>query len=319
MTKGTIVKISNLFEGMPVRRSELVKNIKREYSKCLGLIQAYGLISTNVRISCVSQVDKNGNASVRQNIINVFGPKAMVDVIELDLLLVKGDSGTSGSTSYSTSNNNNNKDMDNRAKEEEEEEEEQKGDIILKGYISSPAFGKGRSSTDRQYLFINGRPCVLLKVARVINEVYHSFNKNQSPFLVADLILPTSFHDVNVSPDKRTIFLHNEHMLMEELRSKLTALFEPSRSTFVVSEAKQQIKKQDLLASRLKTRLFESEGDPSPQDELEEDMEEEEEEGRGKLNGDHRRGNLEYHRSRTTTLPTPTIEHNTRPSLLSRD
>lgn len=58
MTKGTVVKISNLFEGMPVRRSEFVKNVKRDYAKCLGLIQAYGLITTNVRISCVSQVDK---------------------------------------------------------------------------------------------------------------------------------------------------------------------------------------------------------------------------------------------------------------------
>lgn len=58
MTKGTIVKISSLFEGMPVRRSEFVKNIKREYTKCIGLIQAYALIATNVRISCVSQTDK---------------------------------------------------------------------------------------------------------------------------------------------------------------------------------------------------------------------------------------------------------------------
>lgn len=58
MTKGTTIRISNLFEGMPVRRNEFVKNIKREYTKCIGLIQAYALIATNVRISCVSQMDK---------------------------------------------------------------------------------------------------------------------------------------------------------------------------------------------------------------------------------------------------------------------
>jgi DNA mismatch repair protein PMS2 len=58
MTRGTIVKIHNLFEGMPVRRSEFIKNIKREYSKCIGLIQAYALIVPNVRISCISQIDK---------------------------------------------------------------------------------------------------------------------------------------------------------------------------------------------------------------------------------------------------------------------
>ncbi|KAG0364939.1 hypothetical protein BC939DRAFT_461161 [Gamsiella multidivaricata] len=255
MTKGTIVKISNLFEGLPVRRSEFVKNIKREYSKCVGLIQAYALIVPNVRISCVSQMDKkpaitqiatSGNASIRQNIINVFGPKAMADIVEFDLLLVKGQSSKGDEI----------QNIDEGADDEDGDEQNQKGDIILKGYISSPAFGKGRSSADRQYLYINGRPCVLPKIARVINEVYHSFNTNQTPFLVANLILPTSYYDVNVSPDKRTIFLHNERMLVEELRNKLTELFEPSRSTFAVSEARQLIKTPDL-ATRLKSGSIE--------------------------------------------------------------
>ncbi|KAG0088117.1 Mismatch repair endonuclease pms2 [Podila epicladia] len=246
MTKGTIVKISNLFEGMPVRRSEFVKNIKREYTKCIGLIQAYALIATNVRISCVSQTDKkpavtyvatSGNSNVRQNIINVFGAKSMTDIIDFHLELVKGDP-----TKVKQSTNGDNGDED----QDVDEDEEESGDITLSGHISSPSFGKGRSSTDRQYLFINGRPCTLPKIARVVNEVYHSFNTNQSPFLIANLVMPTSFYDVNVSPDKRTIFLHNERMIVEEIRNKLTELFEPSRSTFAVSEARHLIKKPDL-------------------------------------------------------------------------
>ncbi|KAF9962656.1 hypothetical protein BGZ70_008009 [Mortierella alpina] len=244
MTKGTTIRISNLFEGMPVRRNEFVKNIKREYTKCIGLIQAYALIATNVRISCVSQMDKkpavnyiatSGNATIRQNIINVFGPKAMVDVIDFTVEIVQGPTDLN-------SNLNGAADEDG----EEESNDESKGGITLSGHISSPFFGKGRSSADRQYLFINGRPCVLPKITRVINEVYHSFNTNQSPFLVANLVLPTSYYDVNVSPDKRTIFLHNERMIVEELRNKLTELFEPSRSTFAVSEARLLIKKPDL-------------------------------------------------------------------------
>ncbi|KAF9579213.1 Mismatch repair endonuclease pms2, partial [Lunasporangiospora selenospora] len=256
MTKGTIVKISNLFEGLPVRRSEFVKNIKREYLKCINLIQAYALIVPNVRISCVSQTDKkpavtniatNGNGAVRQNIINVFGPKAMIDVIELDLTLVKGKQKPEKETP-----------TDNT----DEDEDNEYGDIVIRGHVSSPQFGKGRSSTDRQYIYINGRPCVLPKISRVINEVYHSFNTNQSPFLVANLILPTSYYDVNVSPDKRTIFLHNERTIVEELRTKLAELFEPSRSTFSVSQASQQIKKPDL-SNRFKNSVP---GDTNPED-----------------------------------------------------
>ncbi|KAG0286996.1 Mismatch repair endonuclease pms2 [Linnemannia gamsii] len=255
MTKGTIVKISNLFEGMPVRRSEFVKNIKREYNKCIGLVQAYALIATNVRISCVSQVDKkpavtyiatSGNSAVRQNIINVFGPKAMTDLVDFELKLVEGKAGSSSNQKSNDGEEHEGVDSGNQ------DDDGQDQDIVLTGHISSPSFGKGRSSTDRQYLFINGRPCVLPKIARVINEVYHSFNTNQSPFLVANLILPTAAYDVNVSPDKRTIFLHNERRIVEELRNKLTELFEPSRSTFAVSEASQLIKKPDL-AARLKS------------------------------------------------------------------
>ncbi|KAF9182363.1 Mismatch repair endonuclease pms2 [Haplosporangium sp. Z 767] len=268
-TKGTIVRISNLFEGMPVRRSEFVKNIKREYNKCIGLVQAYALIATNIKISCVSQTDKkppvtyiasSGNPTIRQNIINVFGPKAMTDVIEFDLQLVRGKAKPSNDISDSSNNSNDD--------EVDDDDDNQKGSISLTGYISSPSFGKGRSSADRQYLFINGRPCVLPKIARVINEVYHSFNTNQSPFLVANLILPTSYYDVNVSPDKRTIFLHNERMLVEELRVKLTEIFEPSRSTFAVSEARLLIKKPDL-SNRLKNgsiRVDDSEADEDESD-----------------------------------------------------
>ncbi|KAG0373157.1 Mismatch repair endonuclease pms2 [Mortierella sp. AD032] len=260
MTKGTIVKISNLFEGMPVRRSEFVKNIKREYNKCIGLVQAYALIATNIRISCVSQVDKkpamtyiatSGNASVRQNIINVFGPKAMTDLVDFELKLVEAKP-RSSSNKERDSDGGEQEGDDNNDQDDNGEDE----DIILTGHISSPNFGKGRSSTDRQYMFINGRPCMLPKIARVINEVYHSFNTNQSPFLVANLILPTAAYDVNVSPDKRTIFLHNERRLVEELRNKLTELFEPSRSTFTVSEVSQLNKKPDLAARLRSTSTF---------------------------------------------------------------
>jgi len=177
----------------------------------------------------------------------VFGPKAMVDVVDFDLELVKGQAKGDGDKDGKNNGNDAVQDVDG----DDEDEGEKDTGISLTGYISSPNFGKGRSATDRQYFYINGRPCVLPKITRVINEVYHSFNTNQSPFLVANLILPTSSYDVNVSPDKRTIFLHNERMLVEEIRTKLTELFEPSRNTFTVSEARQQIKKPDLF-SRLK-------------------------------------------------------------------
>ena len=59
----------------------------------------------------------------------------------------------------------------------------------ITGYISKPDHGMGRSSADRQFLYINKRPCELGKVSRVINEVYHMYNRHQYPFFMMDISL----------------------------------------------------------------------------------------------------------------------------------
>lgn len=56
--KGTTVAILDLFHNLPVRRRELEKNIKREYSKVLGILHAYACISTKVRIAVSNQMAK---------------------------------------------------------------------------------------------------------------------------------------------------------------------------------------------------------------------------------------------------------------------
>ena len=70
----------------------------------------------------------------------------------------------------------------------------------ITGYILKPEHGMGRSSADRQFLFINKRPCDLIKVSRMVNEVYHMYNRNQYPFIMLDISLargkPHTCHDV---------------------------------------------------------------------------------------------------------------------------
>ena len=55
------------------------------------------------------------------------------------------------------------------------------------GYVSKPDHGMGRSTADRQFLYINKRPCELGKVSRFINEVYHMYNRHQYPFVMLDI------------------------------------------------------------------------------------------------------------------------------------
>jgi DNA mismatch repair protein PMS2 len=98
--------------------------------------------------------------------------------------------------------------------------------VKLVGHISRPVVGEGRQTPDRQMFFVNSRPCNLPQVAKAINEVYRSYNITQSPFIFADIQLDTNAYDVNVSPDKRTIMLHDQTALLESLKEALLKLFE---------------------------------------------------------------------------------------------
>jgi DNA mismatch repair protein PMS2 len=90
---------------------------------------------------------------------------------------------------------------------------------------------------------MNGRPVDVPVIAKAVNEVYKSFNTHQLPVVVLDFSVPRGTSsvlslflvidamsimatdtdhaesvDINVSPDKRSIFLHSEAQLIEALK-----------------------------------------------------------------------------------------------------
>jgi DNA mismatch repair protein PMS2 len=150
------------------------------------------------------------NNTTRENIANVFSAKSLQSLLELDL---KFELQPSTLPSQSARNWSTQNDISTR-------------EIKLVGHISRPVVGEGRQTPDRQMFFVNSRPCGLPQVAKAINEVYRSYNVTQSPFIFANIILDTNAYDVNVSPDKRTILLHDQAALLEALKSSLIELFE---------------------------------------------------------------------------------------------
>lgn len=209
---GTTVSARELFAPLPVRRKEFLRNVKREYGKALLVVQAYALMSKHVRILCTHQSGKYGranvlhtrggeDASVRENIVTVFGSKMVACMREVDVVLA-------GSTGCK-----------------------------IVGYISKPEPGCGRAGADRQFYYVNGRPVDVPKIAKVVNELYRSFNAAQAPMVVLDFQLPLDSYDVNVTPDKRKIMLHLEQELLARTREALGELFAPSRYTYAVTPA----------------------------------------------------------------------------------
>lgn len=214
--KGTTVHIEGLFHNLPVRRRELERNIKREWNKVIGVLNQYACILTGVKFTVSQQPNKGkkivlfstkGNNTTRENIVNVFGAKTLTVLIALELKL-ELEPTSAPSQRRSTQENGSTK------------------EIQVRGHVSRPTHGEGRQTPDRQMFFVNGRPCGLPQFAKVFNEVYKTYNSSQSPFIFADIQLDTHLYDVNVSPDKRTIMLHDQSRLLDNLRESLVALFE---------------------------------------------------------------------------------------------
>ncbi|EED13196.1 DNA mismatch repair protein (Pms1), putative [Talaromyces stipitatus ATCC 10500] len=214
--KGTTVSISNLFSRLPVRRKELEKNIKRELAKVVNLLNEYACISIGVRFSVKNTDSKKrqlvllttkANSSIRDNIANVYGAKTLLTLIPLELELEFEPSATGKRL---------NRDLNK---------------IHVRGYVSRPVVGEGRGTRDRQMYYVNSRPCGIPQIAKAFNEVYKTYNISQAPFVLADFQMDTNAYDVNVSPDKRTILLHESAALIESLKEALDQLFQEAEQT----------------------------------------------------------------------------------------
>ncbi|KAH8698198.1 hypothetical protein GQ44DRAFT_733313 [Phaeosphaeriaceae sp. PMI808] len=219
--QGTTVVVETLFYNLPVRRKELEKNIKREYSKVLHLLNAYACISVGVKFNVSNLVPKgkripafstNSNTSTKDNISNVYGAKTIAALLPLDLEFQMDPSNRTSATQG--------------ARNLGTQEDSGSRTVKIVGHISRPVVGEGRQTPDRQMFFVNSRPCNLPQVGKAFNEVYKSYNITQSPFIFADIQLDTNAYDVNVSPDKRTIMLHDQTALLENLKEALLTLFE---------------------------------------------------------------------------------------------
>ncbi|KAG8215650.1 hypothetical protein J3R82DRAFT_7521 [Butyriboletus roseoflavus] len=234
--RGTTVMISTLFKPLPVRRKEFERNTKREFQKALNLLHAYALVpcaleNRGVRFTVSNQTEggrkviqfkTDGSSSIRTSVLAVWGSRALENIVDLDLSF---DVETEKSV---------------LRRVDPENDISLVTPIKVQGLISKFSVGAGRTSVDRQFFFVNGRPYNPGKVQKAINEVYRTFNVNQSPFVIANVILPTGACDINVSPDKRTIFLHSETNLVQALKTALETAFSSARLTYDVTAQSSQ-------------------------------------------------------------------------------
>lgn len=232
---GTTVSLSNLFSTLPVRKREFQKNIKKEFNKLCQILQGYCLVAKGVRIICTNQNQKGskmtvmsteGSQSILDNISSIFGPRQTTDLLELQPAIRGGDKFTK-SVLIDSSDPNKSLDID-----EGDLDNLNLSRFQIEGWISNCGHGFGRSSKDRQFIFVNSRPCEPKQITKLINEVYHRYNVSQYPFIFMNLVIERSDVDVNLTPDKRQVLVNNEKILLLALKKSLFNTFGDIPSTF---------------------------------------------------------------------------------------
>lgn len=179
----------------------------------------------------------DGTPSIRASVSALWGPKTLEHLDTLDLCFKVE---TEKSVLRRLQNTDYGKNTSN--------------EIRVQGTISKFALNCGRASTDRQFLYVNGRPCQSNKVrmlcvdhagsehfrysGRYRRLLMRFIARSMRPSLLS--LSPISschqvsslrwYHlcrpqirlleslDINVSPDKRTIFIHSEDNLVTALK-----------------------------------------------------------------------------------------------------
>ncbi|CAD7083664.1 unnamed protein product [Hermetia illucens] len=230
---GTTVTLTNIFGTLPVRQRELSKNIKAEFNKMCQILRAYCLVTKGVRIICTNQNSKGiwqtflctrGSQTALANIEDIYGAKEIQNLMEIKQPVEEGkEEGNildlqdlNTSLDISTSNI----ELSHLAK------------FKFEGWISSCAHGSGHKLKDRQYFFVNSRPCEPKQIIKAVNEIYHRYNLREYPFVYLNILTSKSDVDVNLTPDKRQLLINNEKLLILAIKLALTKTFQVVPSTF---------------------------------------------------------------------------------------
>ncbi|KRZ21364.1 Serine palmitoyltransferase 1, partial [Trichinella pseudospiralis] len=209
---GTTVEVAEIFHPFPVRRKSLIRSVQKEWPNLMHMLQSYALLPSALRLQLVNK-QKGGKQSVafsalssenlRENICSVF------DVGQLRLLMEFVQTVPNEET------------LEQYLVKNFDPAEIDKIKIV--GFVSSVQ--QGRSSGDRQFTYVNNRPCEIRKITQLVNEVYRQFNPAQYPVFVLYINVPTEMLDVNCTPDKRLVYISRENLLLAILRHSLTEMY----------------------------------------------------------------------------------------------
>nr|XP_057937402.1 PMS1 protein homolog 1 [Doryrhamphus excisus] len=206
--QGTTVCALKLFKNLPVRRQyySSAKRCKDELKKVQDLMMAYAIIKPDLRLTLTHNKvvlwQKAKVADHRSALLAVLGSSAVVNLLPCHI-------------------------------------QQEELEIFLDGFFPKPGAELSSTSTSvpgKTFIYVNNRPVHHKDIIKMLRQHYAAQYTEESaqsryPILMLKIKVSPSSVDVNMTPDKTEVLLHDKEALLTALEALLVSLYHSGRDS----------------------------------------------------------------------------------------
>ncbi|XP_028250125.1 PMS1 protein homolog 1 isoform X2 [Parambassis ranga] len=200
--QGTTVSVVKLFKNLPVRRQyySTTKKCKDELKKVQDLLVAYAIIKPELRLMLVHNKvvvwQKSKVADNRSALLATLGPSAVANLLPCH-------------------------------------HQQEQPKIVVEGFFPKPGADYSTTSSsmpEKTFVFVNNRPVQQKEITKLLRQHYTAqypddAARNRYPILMLKITVSPSSVDVNVTPDKTQVLLHNKEVVLTAVEALLVSFY----------------------------------------------------------------------------------------------
>ncbi|XP_032385444.1 PMS1 protein homolog 1 [Etheostoma spectabile] len=200
--QGTTVSVLKLFKNLPVRRQYYSSNkkCKEELKKMQDLLMAFAIIKPDLRLTLIHNKvvvwQKAKVADHRSALLATLGASVVANLLPC-------------------------------------QHRQEQPEIVLDGFFPKPGADYSSTSSsnpDKTFIFVNNRPVHQKDVMKLLRQHYTAQYRddparNRYPTAMLKITVPPSSVDVNLTPDKTQVLLHNKEALLTAVEVFLVSIY----------------------------------------------------------------------------------------------
>nr|XP_040057801.1 PMS1 protein homolog 1 isoform X2 [Gasterosteus aculeatus aculeatus] len=200
--QGTTVSVLKLFKNIPVRRQyySSTKKCKEELKKIQDLLTAYAIIKPELRLTLIHNKvvvwQKATVADHRSALLATLGASTVANLLPCH-------------------------------------HQQEQPELLLDGFFPKPGAdysSTSNSNPDKTFIFVNSRPVHQKDIMKLLRQHYAAQYpddpaRNRYPTAMLKITVPPSSVDVNLTPDKTQVLLHNKEAVLTAVEALLVSLY----------------------------------------------------------------------------------------------